>query len=136
MRCWPIHCVTSVSAESAVHDGISVRCEQQRFAVVRMKVRLLVGLRSLRPIFSALDPRVFGQIGFWLIYVPIALVPIAIFFFSMLPTHNVLTNAKASDLKVVRTWPYNTTMLRTLFVSVMIPTVMLLIRTVLGRYVN
>ena len=109
--------------------------------------------------------------GFWLVNIPLMLVPIAIFFLNMQPTHKVLAEAKAKDLKTVeghikrasssflerldggqeaglvaqeisalavleqrlqaaRTWPYDVGMLRTLFVSVLVP-----IFTMLGKLV-
>jgi hypothetical protein len=39
---------------------------------------------------------------FWLIYIPLALVPLILFFLNMLPTHRVLANAKARELDSVR----------------------------------
>lgn len=134
---------------------------------------VFVGGTVLSLLFSALEPSVFSQIDFWLIYVPIALVPVAVFFLAMRPTHRVLADAKNRELKVVRqelrraggrlldqraqsedpapisqqvlalaalesrlqaarTWPYNTPMLRTLFVSVLAPGALLLARWLLG----
>lgn len=99
---------------------------------------------------------------FWLSNLPPTLVAVVIFFLTMLPTHRVLSAAKARELDKVerhiaascralterieggedtlvlsqqilalatyekrlaqaRTWPYNTSMLRTLFFSVLIP---------------
>ncbi len=138
---------------------------------------LFIGGMTLSLLFlllSAFDPGVFLQIDFWLIYIPLALMPVVIFFLAMRPTHRVLAEAKASQLlevrrelrraslrllehlahdqdtypvtqqiaalatleqrlQVARTWPYNTTMLRTLFVSVMAPAALLIIRKVLER---
>jgi hypothetical protein len=99
--------------------------------------------------------------SFWLAYIPLTLAPLAIFFFNMNPTHQVLAAEKEKQLVVVRarlnalskqlmktgdhaedpseavalsglinfeqrlaatrTWPYNTGMLRTLFLSIIIP---------------
>jgi hypothetical protein len=100
--------------------------------------------------------------SFWLVYIPLTLAPLAIFFFNMNPTHQVLAAEKEKQLSVVRaglnthskqllktadgvadpseaialvsglinyeqrlaatrTWPYNTGMLRTLFLSIVIP---------------
>jgi hypothetical protein len=100
--------------------------------------------------------------SFWLVYIPLTLAPLAIFFFNMNPTHQVLAAEKEKQLVVVRarlnahsrelmktadpaadpyetvpllnglinfeqrlaatrTWPYNTGMLRTLFLSIVIP---------------
>jgi len=134
---------------------------------------VFVGGITLSLLFSALEPGVFGQLGFWLIYLPIALAPVAVFFLAMRPTHRVLAAAKARELGVVRaalraaeqqllarldaggdpgelsalvsalaaleqrllvarTWPYNTAMLRTLFVSVLAPGALLLARKLIG----
>jgi hypothetical protein len=135
---------------------------------------IFIGGTALSLLFSALEPGVFSQVGFWLIYVPIALVPVAVFFLAMRPTHRVLADAKDSQLKIVRqelqqasrqllaqrsqmeddgsnisqqilvlaalegrlqaarTWPYNTPMLRTLFVSILAPGALLLARRLLG----
>jgi len=98
----------------------------------------------------------------WLSYFIYALIPVAIFFFSMRGTHHMLANAKRQELqttvranialcrtllarlaagenggdlaaqinalsayeqrvRATRTWPYNTPMLRTLFLSVIAP---------------
>jgi hypothetical protein len=137
---------------------------------------VFIGGTTLSLLLSAFEPRVFRDLGFWLLYFPITLVPIAIFFWAMLPTHRVLANAKANELLVVRrelrqasmqllgrtqspvangaaqeiralavleqrlqlarTWPYNTSMLRTLFVSVLVPGGLLLIRTLIDRYIQ
>ena len=134
---------------------------------------VFVGGTVLSLLFSAVEPGVFSQIAFWLIYVPILLAPVAVFLLSMRPTHRVLADAKDNQLKVVRqelqrasqqmlaqraqveddgsnlshqilalaalearlqaarTWPYNTPMLRTLFVSVLAPGALLLARKLL-----
>lgn len=117
------------------------------------------------------------NIEFWLMYIPLALVPVIIFFMSMRPTHQVLSAEKkrlqgilksqiharilklesglekgvipvelASDLNALssyekilqntRTWPYNTTQLRTLFFSVLIPAITMLLRMVVENYLK
>ena len=134
---------------------------------------IFIGGITLSLLFSALEPGVFGQLGFWLVYLPIALAPVAVFFLAMRPTHRVLAAAKARELGAVRaalrgaeqrllarldtdgdpgelpalvsalaaleqrllvarTWPYNTAMLRTLFVSVLAPGALLLARKLIG----
>ncbi len=134
---------------------------------------VFIGGITLSLLFSALEPGVFGQAGFWLVYLPIALAPVAVFFLAMRPTHRVLAAAKARELGgvraalrgaeqrllaqlaaglepgelpalvsalaaleqrllVARTWPYNTAMLRTLFVSVLAPGALLLVRKLMG----
>jgi TRAP-type C4-dicarboxylate transport system permease small subunit len=98
----------------------------------------------------------------WIVYLPLALVTVLIFFLNMRQTHRVLAQEKKQALSVVekrlhsrlveiresisdneglksageefnllvayedrlkevRTWPYNTTMIRTLLISVLIP---------------
>lgn len=107
--------------------------------------------------------------GSWLGYLGMILVTVLIFFFSMYPTHKVLSKARQAELEplrklilkasrelvqrlkndepagdlpaqisalslyeqrlqAVRTWPYNTAMLRTLFFSVFIPLLTVLVR--------
>ena len=102
-------------------------------------------------------------------YVPLTLVPIIIFFLTMIPTHRVLADTKFRELETVnaqiyragqamlqrleegqgtgdlaheisalvayerrlheaKTWPYDTAMLRTLFISVLAPIVATLTR--------
>ncbi len=119
----------------------------------------------------------FRYIEFWLIYIPLALVPVIIFFMSMRPTHQVLSSEKkrlqgmlksqlharmikmesglemgeippelASDLSALssyekilqntRTWPYNTTQLRTLFFSVLLPAITMLLRLVIDNFLK
>jgi hypothetical protein len=132
---------------------------------------VFIGGITLSLLFIGLDFSSFRQVEFWLVYIPLALVPIVLFFLNMFPTHRVLANAKNTELasvrgqlqnsyrellhllehnqatdnlpneinalavyekqlKETRTWPYNTTMLRTLFFSVMIP-----VGTLLGRII-
>lgn len=108
-------------------------------------------------------------LGAWLVYLGLILATVLIFFFSMLPTHQVLSKARQAELVplrrlilrtsrelvrrlgaseppgdlpaqiqaltlyegrllAVRTWPYNTAMLRTLFFSVFIPLLTVLVR--------
>lgn len=113
-------------------------------------------------VFVGINPELLRRLEFWLVYLPLLLIPILIFFATMQPTHRILAAAKERELKIVqghfdrscrellqaldnrsyarnlsseitalsvyisrlqaaRTWPYNTTMLRTLFFSVLIP---------------
>ena len=45
----------------------------------------------------------FGQrLEFWLIYVPLLLMPVAIFFFNMYPTHRLIAAARDKELEKVR----------------------------------
>jgi hypothetical protein len=118
-----------------------------------------------------LDPR------FWLLFLPISLVPVLIFFLNMRPTHAVMVTARdrtlsdvrrqlgrsfpallermqrgeatgdlprevnalvayEKELQAVNTWPYNPPILRTLAVSVLIPTVTLLVRRIVEVYIQ
>jgi hypothetical protein len=136
---------------------------------------VFVGGIVLSLLSSALEPGVFLQIGFWLVYVPIALAPVAVFFLIMRPTHRVLAGAKLRQLESLRaelrrasgrllgclvqdqdpgnlpqqvsalvaleqrlqtspTWPYDTAMLRTLFVSVLAPATLLLARWIVEHW--
>ena len=122
---------------------------------------VFIGGTTLGMVFG-LDPRSILTWQNFVIYIPLWLAPILIFFLSMLDTHRVLATAKNRELAVVAghlraayrgllerisagesteaiaaqvnalavyeerlnavsAWPYNTTMLRTLFVSVLIP---------------
>lgn len=112
-----------------------------------------------------------------IVYVPLVLVPVVVFFLNMRDTHRVLAQAKKSETEIVerrlaraargltgqiaasesavalaaelnalaayqkflrnaRTWPYNTAMLRTLFVSVLIPGTIALASRVVERFFN
>ena len=132
---------------------------------------VFVGGITLSLVFIGLDFASFKQPIFWFVYVPLAMVPVILFFLNMFPTHRVLANTKNTELiavreqlykscrkllnqmengektenipteinalavyekqlKETRTWPYNTTMLRTLFFSVLIP-----VGTLIGRII-
>ncbi len=108
-------------------------------------------------------------VEFWVTYGIMGIVPLAVFFLNMLPTHRLLSQEKKrrtdeltarmrrlvhqlealpldgelpSQLSMqfsalaayeqrlanTRTWPYNTTQLRTVFVSILIPAVTMLVR--------
>lgn len=123
---------------------------------------VFIGGLTLSILFMGIRSENLRQAAFWLSYLPPALVPVVIFFLTMLPTHRVLSAAKARELERVechistscralaerieagqdtlalsqqilalttyekrlaqaRTWPYNTSMLRTLFFSVLVP---------------
>lgn len=132
---------------------------------------VFVGGITLSLLFVVMQPATLLRPEFWLIYIPLASVPVIIFFMGMYPTHQVLAAAKERELQAVQrhlqrscrdllqrldqnqdtgrlpaeinalvaydqrlqmtgTWPYNTTMLRTLVFSALIPG-----GTVLGRIV-
>jgi len=62
---------------------------------------VFVGGITLSLVFVAFGAEaVFLDWGFWLIYIPLVLVPVIIFFLSMLPTHHVLAAAKDAELTV------------------------------------
>jgi hypothetical protein len=120
---------------------------------------------------ALLNPR------FWLLFLPLSLLPVVVFYFNMRPTHRVLSAARDSALAEVQqqlrrsfpsllkhmqkgeptgnlpwevnalvayekelqdasTWPYNPTILRTLVVSILVPTVTLLVRRVVEVYIQ
>lgn len=122
---------------------------------------VFIGGVTLGMVFG-LDPRSLLSWQNFVIYIPLWLTPILIFFFNMRDSHRVLAAAKNRELAVVQeclrtayrtllervaagenteaiaaqvnalamyeqrlqavsTWPYNTAMLRTLFVSVLLP---------------
>lgn len=133
-----------------------------------------IGGVTLALVFSAPDPSVFQSLQFWLINMPMFLIPVIIFFWNMQPTHLIIERAKRKALKQtgqtiqvlsrqlmegiertsdteqlsqtlqamlalekrindVLTWPYEASTLRSLFGSVMIPIITVLIQVVLRR---
>jgi hypothetical protein len=120
---------------------------------------------------ALLNPR------FWLLFLPLSLFPVLVFYLNMRPTHRVLAGARARALAEVQqelrrsfptllgrmqrgeptgnlpwevnalvayekeldqasSWPYNPVILRTLVVSVLIPSVTLLARRVFEVYIR
>jgi hypothetical protein len=67
-----------------------------------MLALVFVGGITLSILFVGLRSENVRYLLFWLSYVPPFLVPIAIFFLIMLPTHRVLSAAKARELEAVR----------------------------------
>jgi hypothetical protein len=63
---------------------------------------VFVGGITISLIFIGLDFSSFRQPLFWLIYVPLAMVPVILFFLNMFPTHRVLADAKNAELTAVR----------------------------------
>lgn len=135
---------------------------------------VFVGGIMLSLLLSSLTPEVLLDLRFWLVYIPLVVAPVIIFFLNMLPTHRVLAASQASQRQAIqvqlhragtallgrleagedtgtlsqeitaltameqrlhstRTWPYNTDMLRTLFVSLLAPLIVALTRLVLDR---
>jgi hypothetical protein len=123
---------------------------------------VFVGGVTLSLLFIGADAEILRAWEFYVIYVPLIVVPLLVFFLNMVPTHRRLQAARDGELGRVRslirrecsemvqrmeqgeeanavagrvsalaayesrllearTWPYNTTMLRTAFVSVLIP---------------
>jgi len=123
---------------------------------------VFVGGITLSLLFVGAHPEAFLQWQLYVVYAPLILMPMLVFFLSMAPTHRRLQAARDGELRRVqglirrecaelvrrmeageepaacaqrvtaltayearlleaRTWPYNTTMLRTVFVSVLIP---------------
>lgn len=64
---------------------------------------VFIGGITLSLVFIGLDFSSLQQPEFWLIYIPLALVPVILFFLNMFPTHRVLTNAKNNELAAVQT---------------------------------
>ena len=63
---------------------------------------VFVGGITLSLVFIGWDFSSFRQPVFWLVYIPLGLVPLILFFLNMLPTHRVLADAKAKELAAVR----------------------------------
>jgi hypothetical protein len=63
---------------------------------------VFVGGITLSIIFVGFQSENVRFVAFWLSFVPPFLVPVAIFFLTMLPTHRVLSAAKARELETVR----------------------------------
>ncbi len=117
------------------------------------------------------DPR------FWVMFGPLFLLPVAVFFLNMLPTQRILAQARKRELaevahelnaasrlllerrkagepvgtlpqevnalatfelrlKDARSWPYNTAILRTLLMSIVVQLVTVLARQVMDRYIR
>jgi hypothetical protein len=63
---------------------------------------VFVGGISLSLIFVAWDLTILMEPGFWLVYIPLGLIPVVVFFINMFPTHRVLADAKGNELSIVR----------------------------------
>lgn len=63
---------------------------------------VFIGGITISLVFIGIDYASFRQPFFWLVYVPLAMVPVILFFLNMLPTHRVLANAKNTELTAVR----------------------------------
>ncbi|HMK08582.1 MAG TPA: hypothetical protein VK449_06075 [Anaerolineales bacterium] len=133
---------------------------------------ILIGL-----ILGSYGPAALLEPRFWLLFLPLSLLPVVIFYLNMGPTHRVLAAARdgalaevqnelrrsfpmllarmrrgeatgnlpweinalvayEKELDQVSTWPYNPVILRTLFVSVLIPAATLLTRRIAEVYIR
>jgi hypothetical protein len=63
---------------------------------------VFVGGMTLSLIFAASQPDTLRSLGFWLTYLPLVAVVVAVFFLNMLPTHRVLVRAKDGELTRVQ----------------------------------
>ncbi len=63
---------------------------------------VFIGGITFSLIFIGLDLSSLKQLQFWLVYIPLAMVPIVLFFLNMTPTHRVLANAKTMELASVQ----------------------------------
>jgi hypothetical protein len=63
---------------------------------------VFMGGITLSLAFVLSDPGSLRHPAFWLVYLPLALVPVMIFFLTMLPAHRVLSAAKQAELARVR----------------------------------
>jgi hypothetical protein len=63
---------------------------------------VFVGGITISLLLVAFEPEVFLRPEFWLIYIPLALVPVMLFFLTMYPTHRVIAAAKNRELADVQ----------------------------------
>jgi len=63
---------------------------------------VFIGGITLSLIYKVFEISSFIQPWFWIIYLPLAMVPIVLFFLNMFPTHRVLADAKSTELASVR----------------------------------
>jgi hypothetical protein len=63
---------------------------------------VFIGGITLSLLFIIFQPEILRRMEFWLIYIPLALVPVIVFFLNMQPTHRVLAAAKERELKAVQ----------------------------------
>lgn len=61
-----------------------------------------VGGTTISLIFTAFDLAMLQNPSFWLVNLPVVLMPVVIFFLTMSPTHRILAKAKKRELKEVR----------------------------------
>jgi len=61
-----------------------------------------IGGITISLMFIGIDLLNINQTALWLVYIPLAIVPVVLFFLNMLPTHRVLANAKNHELAVIR----------------------------------
>ena len=59
---------------------------------------MFIGGITVSLLFLVHQPEILRSPAFWLVYVPLAAVPVALFFLSMRPTHAVLGQAKRAEL--------------------------------------
>jgi hypothetical protein len=59
---------------------------------------VFIGGITVSLLFLVHQPEILRNPVFWLVYVPLAAVPVALFFLSMRPTHTVLGQAKRAEL--------------------------------------
>jgi hypothetical protein len=76
------------------------------FAAIGQQSLLLalvfVGGITVSLVFAASEPQSLRSVTFWLAYLPLALVPVVVFYLNMRPTHRVLVAAKNRDLARVQ----------------------------------
>jgi hypothetical protein len=76
------------------------------FAAIGQQSLLLalvfVGGITLSLVFVAFEPQSLRNLVFWLAYLPLALVPVVVFYLNMRPTHRVLAAAKNRELHGVQ----------------------------------
>jgi hypothetical protein len=63
---------------------------------------VFVGGITVSLVFAASEPQSLRSVTFWLAYLPLALVPVVVFYLNMHPTHRVLAAAKNQELARVQ----------------------------------
>jgi hypothetical protein len=63
---------------------------------------VFIGGITISLMFIGIDLLNINQTVLWLVYMPLAIVPVVLFFLNMLPTHKVLADAKNRELIAIR----------------------------------
>jgi len=64
---------------------------------------VFVGGITISLLFTVFQAGILQMVEFWLVYILLACLPVIVFFLNMYPIHRVLADAKAKELRIVRT---------------------------------